>query len=144
MIASLKNLRIVPIAVALFATLFGLVQTPLMASAMHASMVEDFEVEMFMEEAPMTMAFMSTERHVDQSCDGDDCSRQTACMRHCLEQATSRDTTATLTTQGVVEVPAILTPRLTYPEEDPEPLHFDQLFSHVDARAILLSIHKRE
>ena len=144
MIASLKNLHIVPIAVAFFATLFGLVQTPLMASAMHASMVEDFGVEMLVEEAQMTMAFMSMEQHVDDACDGNDCSQQTACMRHCIQQAASRDVTATLTTQSVVEVPTILPPRITYPEEDPAPLHFDQFFSHVDARAILLSTHKRE
>ena len=146
MIAGMKQFRGILMGVALIATLFGLVQAPLSASAMHMGMAHSFTS---MEEAPvshmlMTPAFMSIEEHVEAGCSDISCSAEAACLKHCLEQATSRDTEAVLSSQTQVQSPVILIQRVTYPAEGDDPDPVDQYVSRIDARSVLLTTHKRE
>lgn len=146
MTAGMKQFRGILMGVALIATLFGLVQAPLSASAMHAGMVDNFPAkeEVSGSHMVMTPAFMSMEEHVEAECSNVRCSAEEACLKHCLERATSRDTDAVLASQTRVQSPAILPQRVTYPTEGDDPDPVDQYVSRSAARSVLLTTHKRE
>lgn len=146
MIAGMKQFRGILMGVALIATLFGLVQAPLSASAMHVGMVRSFTSteEASVSHMLMTPAFMSIEEHVEAGCSDVSCSAEAACLRHCLERATSRDAEVVLLPQTQVQSSAIQPQRVTYPTEGDDPDPVDQYVSRPDARSVLLTTHKRE
>lgn len=140
----INHFRSVLMGVAVVATLVGLVQAPLTASAMHVSMIDDFDMEMVASDALMTHAFMSMEAHGESDCTSTDCSPEAVCLQHCLEQAVSHDSEAALAPHASAHVPAVTPQRITYPKEDEGPAHADQTFSYTNTRDVLLTTHKRE
>ena len=136
-----KRLVNIPLFFALFAALFGLVQAPLTASAMHVSMDAELEVS----STPHgLMGGHDSHQASSSDCEGSSCEQRSNCLEHCLDQADSQDAQVAMKQSSGNYVPTVLTRRIVYPDKG-EPDRYNRSDGYYPSkRSVVLTTQKRE